>query len=510
MIVFAVFTAWLIGTLPGASLVGRLWGTDLRSVGTGNAGAGNATRSLGLGAGVTLALLDGFKGLVPVLAARQIGFSNASIAMIGLAAVAGNNWPVWRRQRGGRGLATSAGAVVGFMPALIVWPGIWAVFGWVIGGGIAGFIGWGLIPAFGLWLEPSRPVILLTAALAVMMIVRRAQGNAGLRRAGLGGRILFDTDPRPALDPPRRLAVEGGRLLWAPALLVIGFPTYLWLAGSRATDLRLGTVTVILLLAAAGTEFGAKFAFGALFRQGAATSGIHISSGAAFRAALVGTGVARLIPAGGVVTPLAMAWSVNDETERAIGAAVRATVLSYGGLAGATGLGLVWASFTHPAGPTARMILAVGVALVALAAGLIAFGGALRRLTWIVPVRFRHRVRAVLVDHSLDRRSAGLLTARTLLEAATLGLTLIAFGVVMPLPQVVGAFGVSQIVGGLPGTPGGLGVTEAGLLGALTLFGIPVAAAAAPVLTFRIISYWLPAIGGLAMGGHAFLKKRRK
>jgi uncharacterized protein (TIRG00374 family) len=67
---------------------------------------------------------------------------------------------------------------------------------------------------------------------------------------------------------------------------------------------------------------------------------------------------------------------------------------------------------------------------------------------------------------------------------------------------------VSQIVGGLPGSPGGLGVTEAGLIGVLVLFGIPAAVATTPVLTFRIISYWLPAIGGLAFGGHAYLSRR--
>jgi uncharacterized protein (TIRG00374 family) len=100
------------------------------------------------------------------------------------------------------------------------------------------------------------------------------------------------------------------------------------------------------------------------------------------------------------------------------------------------------------------------------------------------------------------------LSARALLEATTLGLTLVAFGITMAPSQVVAAFGVSQIVGGLPGTPGGLGVTEAGLLAALTLFGIPVAVAATPVLTFRVISFWLPAIGGLAVGGHSYLRKR--
>jgi uncharacterized protein (TIRG00374 family) len=129
-------------------------------------------------------------------------------------------------------------------------------------------------------------------------------------------------------------------------------------------------------------------------------------------------------------------------------------------------------------------------------------------LIWLIPTRFRQRVRELLVDHALDRSAWALLTVRSLLEAATLGLTLVAFGVVLAPSQVVAAFGVSQIVGGLPGAPGGLGITEAGLLGVFALFGIPAAVATAPVLTFRVISYWLPAIGGLAAGGFSYVSRK--
>lgn len=508
MVVLAVFCAWLIGSIPASNAVRILWRTDLTGVGSGNAGAGNATRSIGLGAGIMLAVLDGLKGLVPVLAARNVGFSNAAVAAVGLAAVAGNDWPVLGRRRGGRGLATSAGAVVGFMPSLAVWPGLWSVAGWAVGGGIAGFFGWALLPLFAVWQHPTVPVVLFAAGLGSMMAVRRAQGNAGLVRHGAVRRVLFDDDSRTVSLPSRPLAVEGSRMWWVPALILVGFPTYVWLAGSRATDLRVSTATVALLLAAAATEFGAEYAFGELYRQGARASGVHISSGTAFRAALVGTGIARLIPAGGLVTPLAMAWSVKDRTENTVGAAVRATVLSYGGLLGITGIGLIWASVLHQPGNASKTMALVGVGCVAVAAGLVGFAGHLRRLVWMLPRRFRTRMSEALVDRELDRKSWGLLTARTLLEAATLGLTLVAFGISMAPAQVVGSFGISQIVGGLPGAPGGLGVTEVGLLGALTLFGIPAAAAAGPVLTFRLISFWLPALGGLAAGGHAYLRRR--
>ena len=57
-------------------------------------------------------------------------------------------------------------------------------------------------------------------------------------------------------------------------------------------------------------------------------------------------------------------------------------------------------------------------------------------------------------------------------------------------------FGVSQIAAGIPGTPGGIGFAEAGLIGSLAFFGVDPAVAVAPVLVFRVVHYWLPAGAG--------------
>jgi uncharacterized protein (TIRG00374 family) len=151
-----------------------------------------------------------------------------------------------------------------------------------------------------------------------------------------------------------------------------------------------------------------------------------------------------------------------------------------------------------------------GVGLVLLGVGLVGFGSRLRVLLPLIPRRFRERAGTLLTDHAMSVKSWLLLIARVVLEAATLGLTLEAFGRTLPPSQVVATFAGSQLIGGLPGTPGGLGVTEAGLVGFLVYFGIPAAAAAGPVLVFRIISYWLPAIGGIAAGGNAFLRQHSK
>ena len=501
--------AFLFGSIPSVRLVERIWSTDLSTVGTGNAGAGNATRSVGAVAGVSLAVLDGLKGLIPVLAATWFELSAMSIAAIGLAAVAGNNWPVWRKDRGGRGLATSVGVVLAASPGLILWPALWSAAGWRIGGALGGFLGWGVLPVYVAFVDPSTANIVLAAGLAVFMLTRRAQGNAGFATKGLVERLVFDVDGRTRTRPARPLA-HSGPGGWAAALLLVGLPGYVLATLSLSTEVRIGAWGLVLLGGAALTEVAAKFAFGELFREGTVRSGVPVSRLGAFRAALVGTGVARLIPVGGAITPVAMAWSVRGEREGTSGAALRATVLNYGALLGATGIGLLWAAVSQPPTRAPGTIVAVGVLLLVGGLAVIGFGGRLRRLLRLVPARFRSRVEPMLIDCDLTARAWSLLAARVVLEAATLGLTLRAFGSPLPPSQVVAAFGGSQLVGGLPGAPGGLGVTETGLVGFLVLFGIPVAAAAAPVFAFRMISYWLPALGGVAAGGSVYLRTHSK
>ena len=243
-----------------------------------------------------------------------------------------------------------------------------------------------------------------------------------------------------------------------------------------------------------------------MFRDGVDARGI--SRREAFRAALVGTGVARIIPAGGAITPAAMAWSVRGSGRRVAGAALRAAVLNYGGLAFATGAALTWVAVRFSEVPARRSALVLGIVLIVVGVAVLGLSTRLRALRHLVPGRFRHRLDRVLVDHQLTRRAVLLLAARVLLEATTLGLTLVAFGIELSPSRVVSSFGVAQLVGGLPGTPGGLGVTELGLVGSLGYFGVSAARGAGPVLAFRLLSYWLPAIAGVVAGGASFLANR--
>lgn len=294
-------------------------------------------------------------------------------------------------------------------------------------------------------------------------------------------------------------------------LIVAGVTAAIYIGASiyAFTNLRfprIGVLSGLFLLLAAVAELGGKWMLGMQFRHGVLEVGSHLSTGSAFRAALVGAGVARLIPAGGAITPVAMAWTVRREAPGTGGAAVRSTVLHFSGLLIATGLGLLWVINRG-----LYDSLAAGTAILAgiliLTGGVLLFGsGWLGSVSRRLPARIRNLLGNTAENHAADLRSQGWLWGRLALEALALYLVMEALGIPLTPSQAISAFGISQLIGGLPGAPGGIGLAEAGLVGALAAFGYPAALTVAPIIIYRIVSYWLPAVAGLVAGGTAFLR----
>ena len=130
--------AYLLGSLPSAFIVVRLArGTDLRTAKSGNVGALNAFRVTGSGwIGLAVLTLDVGKGILAVVLAGA-GAGLATQSLVATLAVAGHNWPLWLGGRGGKGLATAAGALTLVTPlSLPVWSVVWAL-GYVASGYIA-------------------------------------------------------------------------------------------------------------------------------------------------------------------------------------------------------------------------------------------------------------------------------------------------------------------------------------------------------------------------------------
>jgi glycerol-3-phosphate acyltransferase PlsY len=121
--VAAVVVAFLVGAVNPATIIARLLGEDLASAGSGNPGATNAGRVLGRGWGILVGVLDVAKGLVPAFVAGRLGGAPLAYA-VGLAAVLGHIWSPYLRGRGGKGVATTMGAMLGvhLWVALVVLP----------------------------------------------------------------------------------------------------------------------------------------------------------------------------------------------------------------------------------------------------------------------------------------------------------------------------------------------------------------------------------------------------
>ena len=112
--------SYFLGSIPTAYLVGKAKKIDIRKVGSGNVGATNTARILGKRWAALVLLIDIIKGLFAVLVARKIFQPNESamyyVLASGFLAVVGHIFPVWLNFKGGKGVATVCGVVIGLSP----------------------------------------------------------------------------------------------------------------------------------------------------------------------------------------------------------------------------------------------------------------------------------------------------------------------------------------------------------------------------------------------------------
>jgi acyl phosphate:glycerol-3-phosphate acyltransferase len=115
----AVVAAYLVGSIPFAQLLSQRQGVDLRRVGSGNVGATNVLRTLGVRAAVLAMMLDAVKGTIAVLVAQRLTNGVTPPVAAGLASMLGHVYPVWLRFKGGKGVATAAGAFAVLTPVAL-------------------------------------------------------------------------------------------------------------------------------------------------------------------------------------------------------------------------------------------------------------------------------------------------------------------------------------------------------------------------------------------------------
>jgi acyl phosphate:glycerol-3-phosphate acyltransferase len=134
LLVVAALVGYAVGIVSPATLVARRKGVDLRTVGSGNPGASNAGRALGRRTGVLVAVLDVLKGAAPAAGFGLLDHEAGLVA--GVAAVLGHVTSPLLRGRGGRGVATAAGAVLGSHPlwapvVLLTWLVVLGASRWI-------------------------------------------------------------------------------------------------------------------------------------------------------------------------------------------------------------------------------------------------------------------------------------------------------------------------------------------------------------------------------------------
>jgi glycerol-3-phosphate acyltransferase PlsY len=192
---------------------------DPRSYGSGNPGATNVLRSGNKGAAVLTLVLDALKGYAPVFAVLawgpRLGLDETVAAYVGLAAFVGHLWPLFFRFRGGKGVATAAGALLAINP----WLGLCTLASWLV---IAGFLRYvslasivaaAFAPFYQALIWGLEPELLAIAAMSLLLIWRH-EANIKKILAGTESRLGQKAVPAAARShphPPAQAAPPRGK-----------------------------------------------------------------------------------------------------------------------------------------------------------------------------------------------------------------------------------------------------------------------------------------------------------
>jgi len=187
-IIPGILISFLIGSIPTAYIFGRvLKGIDIRKFGSGNVGATNALRVLGKPAGISVLVLDILKGFVVVfflgntIATRITGISDITLCvLLGFCCICGHNWTIFLRFKGGKGMATTLGVLLGlavkaagikivFALVILTWIFVFVITRIV---SLASILSAIALPVYMFLLKQSHILIYSSVLLAIFIILR--------------------------------------------------------------------------------------------------------------------------------------------------------------------------------------------------------------------------------------------------------------------------------------------------------------------------------------------------
>ena len=170
-----VVSAYFLGAIPFGLVVSTLKGINLREIGSGNIGASNVYRAMGLKWAGVVFFLDGLKGFLPTAMAIHF-YPNHPIfhVFIGLLTVVGHSFPIFARFRGGKGAATGVGVLLGLHPLtfLCVAPVVIAIIAATRMVSAASITGAVLTPILLILFHAPRPYWILAVVIAAVIIFR--------------------------------------------------------------------------------------------------------------------------------------------------------------------------------------------------------------------------------------------------------------------------------------------------------------------------------------------------
>lgn len=189
--------AYLLGSFPTANIVAKFTkGTDLRNEGSGNVGASNVIQSVSFWTGIGVGVFDCLvKGTLLIALVKWLEMPVYEQILVGLLAVAGHNWSIFLRLRGGRGVLATTGILLIMAPFILVPVTIVVVPGWAKTreGGL--WVGFGIItlPLWAYMLYDEAHILVLSIALVILLYMKRLLGNWQSPSGGRlpWGKVLF-------------------------------------------------------------------------------------------------------------------------------------------------------------------------------------------------------------------------------------------------------------------------------------------------------------------------------
>ena len=202
--------SYLVGSIPSAYLLGRLSrGIDIRKYGSGNVGATNAFRVLGRWLGIAVLLLDSLKGIICVVFIADFIIQQAASiealllrVLLGMVAVIGHSFSVFLKFKGGKGMATTLGVLIGLclkaaslkiilLAELLIWLAVFLLSRIV---SLASIVSAVFFPVFFIVFKQPLPLILMSLALSLFVISRHKSNIY---------RLLHNQEPRLKSAPPK-------------------------------------------------------------------------------------------------------------------------------------------------------------------------------------------------------------------------------------------------------------------------------------------------------------------